>query len=135
MVSVNVRGRDIGTFVIEAENRIYAEIEVPAGYWLDRGGQFQNLISASKRLQILVPITVLLILLLLYSAFKSIIDALFVFTGVPLALTGGILAIWMRGIPLSISAAVGFIVPSRWRAAPFSRSGCIAVWLFRMCVI
>lgn len=112
VVSANVRGRDLGSFVAEAENRIDANVEVPPGYWLDWGGQFENLISASNRLQIVVPVALLLILLLLYGAFKSIKDALLVFTGVPLALTGGILALWMRGIPLSISAAVGFIALS-----------------------
>ena len=112
VVTANVRGRDLGSFVAEAERRISSGVEIPAGYWLDWGGQFENLISASKRLQIVVPAALLLILLLLYGAFKSIKDALLVFTGVPMALTGGILALWLRGIPLSISAAVGFIALS-----------------------
>ncbi|HEY5768368.1 MAG TPA: efflux RND transporter permease subunit [Terrimicrobium sp.] len=112
VVTANVRGRDLGSFVAEAERRIGSDVEIPAGYWLDWGGQFENLISASKRLQIVVPAALLLILLLLYGAFKSIKDVLLVFTGVPMALTGGILALWLRGIPLSISAAVGFIALS-----------------------
>jgi cobalt-zinc-cadmium resistance protein CzcA len=112
VVTANVRGRDLGSFVAEAESRIHTEVEVPAGYWLDWGGQFENLISAGKRLQVVVPAALLLILLLLYGAFKSITDVLLIFTGVPMALTGGILALWLRGIPLSISAAVGFIALS-----------------------
>jgi len=85
---------------------------LPAGYWLDYGGTFKQLISASERLQIVVPVALLLILMLLYTAFGSTKDALIVFSGVPLALTGGIFAIWVRDIPLSISAGVGFIALS-----------------------
>ncbi|MFV0552645.1 MAG: efflux RND transporter permease subunit, partial [Anaerorhabdus sp.] len=112
VVTANVRGRDIASFVTEAEERINREVDVPDGYWLDWGGQFENLISASQRLQLVVPMALALILLLLYSAFKSFKDALLVFTGVPLALTGGILSLWLRDIPFSISAAVGFIALS-----------------------
>lgn len=112
VVTANVRGRDLGSFVAEAEAKIEKGVPVPSGYWLDWGGQFENLISASQRLQIVVPVALALIMLLLYSAFKSVKDAMLIFTGVPLALTGGVLALWIRDIPLSISAAVGFIALS-----------------------
>ncbi len=112
VVTANVRGIDIATFVDEAQRKIDAGVKIEPGYWISWGGQFENLISASKRLQIVVPVALLLILLLLFSAFGSIKDALLVFTGVPMALTGGILALWLRGIPLSISAGVGFIALS-----------------------
>ncbi len=90
VVTANVRGRDLGSFVAEAEQTIATEVELPAGYWTAWGGQFEQLISASKRLQIVVPLALLLIFLLLFSAFGSVKDALLVFSGVPLALTGGI---------------------------------------------
>jgi len=112
VVSANVRGTDLASFVAAAEKKIDAEVKIEPGYWISWGGQFENLISASKRLQIVVPVALLLILLLLFGAFGSIKDALLVFTGVPMALTGGILALWLRGIPLSISAGVGFIALS-----------------------
>ena len=96
----------------DAQNRIKSEVKIPAGYWVEWGGQFENLLSASKRLQIVVPVALLLIMVLLFTAFGSIKDALLIFTGVPMALTGGILALWLRGIPLSISAGVGFIALS-----------------------
>jgi cobalt-zinc-cadmium resistance protein CzcA len=112
VTTANVRGRDLAGFVADAQNRIKSEVKIPAGYWLEWGGQFENLLSASKRLQIVVPVALLLILLLLFTAFGSIKDALLIFTGVPMALTGGILALWLRGIPLSISAGVGFIALS-----------------------
>ena len=86
--------------------------KLPAGYWIDYGGTFEQLISASQRLQIVVPVTLLLIFGLLFMAFGSARDALIVFSGVPLALTGGVLALWLRDIPLSISAGVGFIALS-----------------------
>ncbi len=112
VTTANVRGRDLAGFVAEAQERIRAEVAIPAGSWLEWGGQFENLISASKRLQTVVPVALLLILLLLFSAFGSVKDALLIFTGVPMALTGGILALWLRGIPLSISAGIGFIALS-----------------------
>jgi len=87
-------------------------VDLPAGYWVDYGGTFEQLISAKQRLQTVVPLALLLILGLLYMAFCSLRDALLVFSGVPLALTGGVLALWLRGIPLSISAGVGFIALS-----------------------
>ncbi|HEX7028725.1 MAG TPA: efflux RND transporter permease subunit, partial [Gammaproteobacteria bacterium] len=112
VITANVRGRDLGSFVEGARQRIHDNVPIPAGYWLDFGGTFEQLISASKRLQLAVPLALLLIFGLLYMAFNSARDALIVFTGVPLALTGGVLALWLRDIPLSISAAVGFIALS-----------------------
>ena len=99
-------------FCADAQNRIKSEVKIPAGYWVEWGGQFENLLSASKRLQIVVPVALLLIMILLFTAFGSIKDALLIFSGVPMALTGGIFALWLRGIPLSISAGVGFIALS-----------------------
>ena len=112
VVTSNVRGRDIASFVGEAQKRIADEVTVQPGYWISWGGQFENLISASQRLKIVVPVALLLILILLFSAFGSVKDALLIFTGVPMALTGGSIALWLRDIPLSISAAVGFIALS-----------------------
>ncbi len=112
VVTANVRGRDLGSFVEEAQAKVAAAVTLPAGTWIDYGGQFEQLISATKRLQLVVPVTLGLIFLLLYMSVGSVKDALLVFTGVPLALTGGVLALWLRGIPFSISAAVGFIALS-----------------------
>lgn len=112
VATANVRGRDLGTFVQELQGRVEETVEIPEGYWIGYGGTFEQLISASQRLQVVVPITLLIVFLLLFTAFGSAKDALLVFSGVPLALTGGILAIWLRGIPLSVSAAVGFIALS-----------------------
>ena len=112
VVQCNVRGRDIGSFVNEARRAIDAQVKLPAGYWLDWGGEFQNMIAARKRLMVVVPVCFFLIFLLLFSTFNSVKYALLVFTGVPLALTGGIVALWLREIPFSISAAVGFIALS-----------------------
>jgi cobalt-zinc-cadmium resistance protein CzcA len=112
VVQANVRGRDIGSLVAEAQEKIAQQVPLPAGYWLDWGGQFENLMAARQRLIIVVPACFLLIFLLLYSALGSPRDALLVFSGVPLALTGGILALWLRGMPFSVSAAVGFIALS-----------------------
>lgn len=112
VITANVRGRDLGSFVSDVQERVDAEVQLPAGYWLDYGGTFEQLQSASKRLSIVVPMTLLLILVLLFMAFRSLKDALIIFTGVPLALTGGVLALWLRDIPLSISAGVGFIALS-----------------------
>ena len=109
VVQANVRGRDLGSFVAEAEQRIADQVKIPPGQWLDWGGQFENLLAAKKRLTIVVPVCLFLIFLLLFSAFNSVKHALLVFTGVPLALTGGIVSLWLRGIPFSITAAVGFI--------------------------
>ncbi len=112
VVTANVRGRDLGSFIGELQQSVLTKVELPAGYWLEYGGTFKQLISASERLQIVVPVALLLIFMLLYTAFGSTKDALIVFSGVPLALTGGVLAIWLRDIPLSISAGVGFIALS-----------------------
>jgi cobalt-zinc-cadmium resistance protein CzcA len=112
VVTANVRGRDLGSFVEQAQAAVAASVELPAGAWVDYGGQFEQLISATKRLQVVVPITLCLIFLLLYMSVGSAKDALLVFTGVPLALTGGVFALWIRDIPFSISAAVGFIALS-----------------------
>jgi heavy metal efflux system protein len=112
VVTANVRGRDIGSFVEEAESRIREEVDIPAGYWTAWGGQFEQLLSASKRLQLVVPVSLLLIFFLLFATLGSIKDSLLVFSGIPLAMTGGVLALFLRGIPLSISAGVGFIALS-----------------------
>ncbi len=112
VVTANVRGRDLGGFVAELRQRVAADVEVPAGYWVDYGGTFEQLIAASQRLSVVVPVTLLLIFGLLFMAFGSGRDALVIFSGVPLALTGGVLALWLRDLPLSISAGVGFIALS-----------------------
>jgi cobalt-zinc-cadmium resistance protein CzcA len=112
VVTANVRGRDIASLVAEAQARIAEQVRLPAGYWITWGGQFENLIAAQRRLSVVVPACFVLILLLLYSALGSVRDALLVFTAVPLALTGGVLALWARDMPFSVSAAVGFIALS-----------------------
>ncbi len=112
VVSANVRGRDIGSFVQEASDRLLQDVKVPAGYWTTWGGQFEQLQSAAKRLQIVVPVALLLVFTLLFMMFNNVKDGLVVFTGIPFALTGGVLALWLRDIPLSISAGVGFIALS-----------------------
>ena len=112
VVTANVRGRDIGSVVQEAQSRIDREVQLPAGYWLSWGGQFENLAAARQRLMIVVPGCFFLIFLLLYTALGSPRDALLVFSAVPLALTGGIVALWWRDMPFSVSAAVGFIALS-----------------------
>jgi heavy metal efflux system protein len=112
VVSANVRGRDMGSFVEEAGTALQEKVRIPPGYWTTWGGQFENLQSATQRLQIVVPVALLLVFTLLFAMFGNVRDGLIVFTGIPFALTGGILALWMRGIPLSISAAVGFIALS-----------------------
>jgi cobalt-zinc-cadmium resistance protein CzcA len=111
VISANVRGRDIGSFVAEAEQRL-REVKIPAGYWTAWGGQFEQLQSASQRLQIVVPAALALVMLLLFAMFGNLKDGLLVFSGIPFALTGGLAALALRGIPLSISAAVGFIALS-----------------------
>jgi len=112
VVTANVRDRDLGGFVEEAQARISENVDLPAGYWLDYGGTFEQLESASQRLAIVVPVTLAIILALLVMAFGTLKDALIIFTGVPLALTGGVLSLWLRDMPLSISAGVGFIALS-----------------------
>ncbi|MDI6623746.1 MAG: CusA/CzcA family heavy metal efflux RND transporter [Brevundimonas sp.] len=112
VVTANVRGRDLGSFIAEVQDKVGAEVEIPAGYWISYGGTFEQLISAAKRLQLVVPVVLLLIFGLLFALFRSVKDSAIVFSGVPLALTGGVAALAMRGLPLSISAAVGFIALS-----------------------
>jgi cobalt-zinc-cadmium resistance protein CzcA len=112
VVTANVRGRDIGSFIEEAQRAIAGGVKIPAGYWTDWGGQFQQLLSARQRLLVVVPLALVLIFVLLFVSFGHVADALLVFTGVPFALTGGVLSLWLRGIPFSISAAVGFIALS-----------------------
>ncbi|WP_439853826.1 CusA/CzcA family heavy metal efflux RND transporter [Pseudomonas yamanorum] len=112
IVSANVRGRDIGSFVEEAGAAIDTQVKIPAGYWTTWGGQFEQLKEASERLRIVVPVALLLVFGLLFMMFNNLKDGLLVFTGIPFALTGGIMALWLRDIPLSISAGVGFIALS-----------------------
>ncbi|HZR03317.1 MAG TPA: CusA/CzcA family heavy metal efflux RND transporter, partial [Burkholderiales bacterium] len=112
VVTANVRGRDLGSFVADAQMRIADEIKLPEGYWLDYGGTFEQLASAGARLRVVVPLSLALIYGLLFMTFGSAKDAALVFSGVPLALTGGVAALWLRGIPLSISAGIGFITLS-----------------------
>ncbi|GKT22321.1 CusA/CzcA family heavy metal efflux RND transporter [Acidovorax sp. SUPP3334] len=111
VVSANVRGRDLGSFVAEAGQAMQA-VQIPAGYWTAWGGQYENLQSATQRLQVVVPVALLLVFTLLFAMFGNVKDGLIVFTGIPFALTGGIVALWLRDIPISISAAVGFIALS-----------------------
>jgi len=112
VVTSNVRGRDLGSFVAELRQRVGDEVKLPEGYWVEYGGTFEQLISASRRLSVVVPVVLVMIFGLLFMAFGSGKDAAIVFSGVPLALTGGVLALALRGIPLSISAGVGFIALS-----------------------
>jgi cobalt-zinc-cadmium resistance protein CzcA len=112
VVTANVRDRDLGSFVEEIKQRVATEVDLPPGYWLDYGGTFEQLESASQRFSIVLPVTFAIIIGLLVLALGSVKDALIIFTGVPLALTGGVLALWLRDMPLSISAGVGFIALS-----------------------
>ena len=112
VVQANIRGRDLGSFATEAQRRINAQVTLAPGSWLDWGGQFQHLVAARQRLSLVVPLCFGLIFLFLFSALNTARYALLVFTGVPLALTGGIVSLWLRDMPLSISAAVGFIALS-----------------------
>jgi cobalt-zinc-cadmium resistance protein CzcA len=112
VVTANVRGRDLGSFVADARNQVMEKVKLPAGYWIGWGGQFEQLVSATQRLTIVVPIALFLIFLLLFISLGSMPDALLVFSGVPLALTGGVVALLLREIPLSISAGIGFIALS-----------------------
>ena len=112
VVSSNVRGRDLGGFVSEVQAEVTEKVKLPSGYWIEYGGTYEQLQSASQRLSIVVPITLLLIFGLLVTVFSSFKDAAIIFTGVPLALTGGVCALWLRDMPLSITAGVGFIALS-----------------------
>jgi cobalt-zinc-cadmium resistance protein CzcA len=112
VVSANVRGRDLGSFVAEAQQKIDAAVKLPEGYWITWGGQFENLMAARERLMVVVPLALFLIFMLLFASFNSVRLAALVFTGVPLALTGGVFALWLRDMPFTISAGVGFIALS-----------------------
>jgi cobalt-zinc-cadmium resistance protein CzcA len=112
VITANVRDRDIGSYIAEAQQRIQQEVKIPSGYWIDWGGTFEQLQSATARLKIVVPLALLLVFVLLYAMFNNFRDGLIVFTGIPFALTGGVLMLWLRDIPLSISASVGFIALS-----------------------
>ncbi|KAF5308544.1 hypothetical protein FQR65_LT18091 [Abscondita terminalis] len=111
VVTTNVEGRDLGSFVAELQSTL-AKQEMPAGYWLSYGGQFENLTSAKARMQLVVPLALITIFILLMAVFHNFKESLLVFTGVPFALCGGLIALWLRGIPLSMSAGVGFIALS-----------------------
>jgi cobalt-zinc-cadmium resistance protein CzcA len=112
VVTANVRDRDLGSFVAEVQREVAAKVKLPAGYWIGWGGQFEQLVAASQRLAIVVPVALLLIFVLLCLSLGSVGDATLVFSGVPLALTGGVAALALRDIPLSISAGIGFIALS-----------------------
>ena len=111
VVTTNVNGRDLGSFVADLQNAV-REVQLPTGYWVDYGGQFENLQSASKRMQLVVPLALFLVFALLIAVFSNIRDSILVFSGVPFALTGGVVALWLRDIPFSMSAGVGFIALS-----------------------
>ncbi len=112
VITANVRDRDIGSYVAEAQKRIQQTVNVPTGYWLKWGGTFEQLNSATERLKIVVPMALLMVFVLLYAMFNNFKDGFIVFLGIPFALTGGIVALFLRDIPLSISAGVGFIALS-----------------------
>jgi heavy metal efflux system protein len=112
VVTANVRERDIGSFVAEAQAGIAESVKIPAGNWLEWGGTFKQLQSAADRLKIVIPLALLIVFMLLYAVFGNFKDGLIVFSGIPFALTGGVTALWLTGIPLSISAGVGFIALS-----------------------
>lgn len=109
---VNLRGRDVQSFVQEAQQKIAEQVKLPEGYYIEFGGQFKNLKEAQARLTIVVPVALAMIFLLIFMAFRSIRQAAIVYTGIPLAVTGGIFALWLRDMPFSISAGVGFIALS-----------------------
>jgi len=112
LAQCNIRGRDMGSFVREVRGRIQNEITMPPGYTVEFGGQFEQLERAQARFRVMVPLTLLLVFFLLYLSMRRIGDTLIVFTGIPLAAVGGVLALWFRGLPFSVSAAVGFIALS-----------------------
>src|SRR5262249_26315885 len=112
VVTAEARGRDIGSLVEEAQRKVAEQGSLPAGYWLAGGGPVESFEAAERALAVVVPVCFALIFLLLLSALGSARDALLVFSAVPLALTGGIAALWLRDMPFSVSAAVGFIAPS-----------------------
>jgi len=108
-VSVSVPDRDVASFVDEAQGVLGRELQLPPGYFVEWGGQFENLERSQKRLALVVPLTLLLIFVLLWFSLKKLSDVLIIYTGIPLAAVGGVFALWARGIPFSVSAAVGFI--------------------------
>jgi cobalt-zinc-cadmium resistance protein CzcA len=112
VVTANVRNRDLGSFVEEAQEAVSTQLSLPAGYWLGWGGQFENLVSARARLSVVVPLVLVSVFGLIFLTFRSFRYSVLVFSGIPFSLTGGIIALWLRGIPFSISAAVGFIALS-----------------------
>jgi heavy metal efflux system protein len=112
VVQSNVRGTDIASFVEAARNKIKAEVKIPVGYWLEWGGQYENLVEAKERLYWVVPACFFMIFMLLFAALNSVREALYIFTAIPLGLTGGIISLWLCNMPFSISAAVGFIALS-----------------------
>jgi cobalt-zinc-cadmium resistance protein CzcA len=109
---VNLRGRDVESFVLEAQKKVAEQVKLPSGYAVEFGGQFKNLQEARARLGIIVPVALIVIFLLIFMAFGSVRQAMLIYTGIPLAVTGGIFALWLRGMPFSISAGVGFIALS-----------------------
>jgi heavy metal efflux system protein len=112
VVQANVRGRDLGGFVAEVRQRVGADVELPAGTFIRYGGQFENLERAQRRLAFVVPLALVLIFALLYLTYRTVTDSVRIFAGVPFAMVGGVLALLGRGLPFSISAAVGFIALS-----------------------
>ena len=111
-IMINLRGRDVESFVLEAQRKVAEQVKLPEGYSIEFGGQFKNLIEAKRRLAVVIPVALLLILILIFTALNSIHQSLLVFLAVPLAVTGGVFALWLRGLPFSISAGVGFIAVS-----------------------
>jgi cobalt-zinc-cadmium resistance protein CzcA len=112
VVTANVRGRDLGSFVEEAQGILLNNVQIPAGYWVTWGGQYENLLAAKGRLLFVVPLVLAGVFGLIVVTFRSTLYSLLVFSSIPFALSGGALALWVRGIPFSISAAVGFIALS-----------------------
>jgi cobalt-zinc-cadmium resistance protein CzcA len=108
-VGLNVRGRDIKSVVEEIQQKLDADFKLPAGYYITYGGQFENLVEANKRLSIALPLALVLILVLLFFTFKSVKQSILIFTAIPLSAIGGVFALWLRGMPFSISAGIGFI--------------------------
>lgn len=111
VITANVEGRDLGSFISDLQTQLKT-YDLPSGYWIEYGGQFENLASAKTRMQIVIPLALITIFILLMAVFHNMKDSLLVFTGVPFALTGGVLFLWLRDIPLSMSAGIGFIALS-----------------------
>ena len=111
-VQCNVRGRDVAGFVAEARAKIAAQVKLPEGYTIEWGGQFENMERANRKLAFVVPLALALIFVLLYFSLRSLRDVLIVATGIPLGAVGGVLALWLRGMPFTVSAAIGFIALS-----------------------